>query len=82
MNENLNKYYEYLKSVNADVPDNYESFASTLADEANAKQYFDYIKKSGFDAPDNYESFSETLGLKKKSLLSYLRHLARHLFSR
>ncbi len=72
MNENLKQYYEYLKSVNADVPEDYESFATTLSDEAQAKTYFDYLKSNNFDAPDTYESFSETLGLQKKKDISFL----------
>jgi hypothetical protein len=70
MNENLKQYYEYLKSANADVPDSYESFATTLANEEYSQQYFKYLKDNNFDAPDSYESFSETLGLKKKSPLT------------
>jgi CHASE3 domain sensor protein len=66
MNEELKKYYTYLQSVNADVPDTFESFAKTLSDEKSAKQYYDYLKSNNFDAPDTYESFSSTLGLKKK----------------
>jgi hypothetical protein len=66
MNENLKKYYEYLKSAGADAPDSYESFELTLSNSANAKEYYNYLKGKGFDVPDSYESFSETLGLKKK----------------
>lgn len=66
MNEELKKYYDYLKISNADVPDNYESFAETLSDEAQAKTYFDYLKANKFDTPDTYESFAETFNLQKK----------------
>lgn len=66
MNEELQKYYQYLKSVKADVPPDFNSFATTLADETQARTYFDYLKANKFDAPDTFDSFSETLGLKKK----------------
>lgn len=65
MNE-LQKYYEYLKSNGADVPDTFESFHSTLQDETAAKQYHQYLVQNKFDAPADYESFANTLGLKKK----------------
>ena len=67
MNETLKKYYDYLKSAGADTPDTFESFSSTLSDEANAKQYYEYLKSGGFDAPDTFESFSSTLSIKKKA---------------
>ena len=81
--DNLRKYYDYLVTAKADVPSTYESFSSTLADEANAKQYYDYLKANKFDAPDTYESFSETLGLKKKDLyetLGFGRDLVKEVF--
>jgi hypothetical protein len=67
MNDELKKYYEYLKGANADVPPDFDSFATTLSDEKQAKTYFDYLKSNKFDAPETFDSFSETLGLKKKS---------------
>jgi hypothetical protein len=66
MNDELKKYYEYLKGANADVPPDFDSFATTLSDEKQAKTYFDYLKSNKFDAPETFDSFSETLGLKKK----------------
>jgi hypothetical protein len=70
-NTNLQKYYDYLKSAKADVPDNFESFQKTLSDEGNAHKYYDYLKANKFDTPDTYESFSHTLGLKKKDATDY-----------
>lgn len=78
MNENLEKYYNYLKGAQADVPDTFDSFQKTLSDETTAKQYYDYLKSSGFDAPDTFDSFSRTFELKKKSPTSlYLESLAK-----
>ena len=68
MNENLQKYYEYLKSVKADVPATYDSFATTMGDETQAKTYYNYLKTNKFDTPDTFDSFTETLGLKKKGI--------------
>ena len=39
MNEELNKYYEYLKGAGADVPDSFDSFSNTLSDEGNRETY-------------------------------------------
>jgi len=79
MNEELKKYYEYLKSVKADIPDTFESFAETLADETQARTYFDYLKANKFDTPDTFESFSDTFQLKKKDLaFPYLESLAKN----
>lgn len=66
MNEELKTYWQYLRDNNADVPDTFESFHSTLQDDVSAKKYYDYLKTEGFDAPDSFESFASTLGLKKK----------------
>lgn len=66
MNEELQKYWQYLRDNNADVPDTFESFHKTLQDDVSAKKYYDYLKSEGFDAPETFESFSSTLGLKKK----------------
>lgn len=66
MNEELVKYYQYLKDNKADVPDTFESFHATLQDETEGKKYFDYLKDNDFDAPDTFESFVSTFGLKKK----------------
>lgn len=61
--EPLKNYYGYLKAHKADVPENYDSFKSTLSDSTSAKKYYDYLKQNNFDAPPTYESFSRTLGL-------------------
>jgi len=63
----LEQYYNYLVANKADVPPSFESFRSTLQDDATARTYFDYLKKNQFDAPETYESFVSTLGLKKKA---------------
>lgn len=68
MNEELLKYYEYLKGQKADVPDTFESFNATLSDDISARKYYDYLRQNDFDTPDSYESFQSTFGLKKKSL--------------
>ena len=60
-NDNLTKYYEYLKGAGADVPPTVESFTTTLQDPASAKTYYDYVVKEGYDAPPTFESFSSTL---------------------
>lgn len=64
--EPLKNYYDYLKTHKADVPENYDSFKSTLSDSTSAKKYYDYLKQNNFDAPPTYESFSKTLGLGSK----------------
>lgn len=69
MNEELKTYWQYLRDNNADVPDTFESFHSTLQDDVSAKKYYDYLKSEGFDAPESFESFASTLGLKKKGSL-------------
>ncbi len=66
MNDELEKYYQYLKSNKADVPESYDSFRTTLQDEPQARKYFDYLKANKFDTPETYEMFSSTFGLKKK----------------
>jgi hypothetical protein len=71
LNDNLQKYYDYLKGAKADVPPTFDSFQKTLSDEKSAKQYYDYLRSNKFDAPDTYESFSKTLGLKKKDATDY-----------
>ena len=71
-NDNLQKYYTYLKGAKADVPDTFDSFQKTLSNDADAKKYYDYLKTNKFDAPDSYESFSNTLGLKKKEASDYV----------
>lgn len=68
MNEELQKYWQYLRDNNADVPDTFESFHRTLQDDVSAKKYYDYLKAEGFDAPDTFDSFANTLGLKKKGV--------------
>ena len=68
MNEELKTYWQYLRDNNADVPDTFESFHSTLQDDVSAHKYYDYLKAEGFDAPDTFESFANTLGLKKKGI--------------
>ena len=65
-NDNLKKYYSYLKSNGADVAPTYDSFVSTLSNEANAKKYYSYLQSSGFDTPPSYDQFANTLGIKKK----------------
>lgn len=67
-NDNLKKYYSYLKSSGADVAPTYDSFVSTLSNESNAKKYHSYLLSNGFDAPKTYDSFAQTLGLKKKEV--------------
>lgn len=67
-NDNLKKYYSYLKSSGADVAPTYDAFATTLSNEENAKKYHSYLLNNGFDTPKSYDSFSQTLGLKKKDL--------------
>ena len=85
-NDNLQKYYTYLKGAKADVPDTFDSFQKTLSNDADAKKYYDYLKTNKFDAPDSYESFSNTLGLKKKRgfglCLSYFKGFFRNFFGR
>jgi hypothetical protein len=63
----LEKYYGYLKQNGADVPDNFNSFKTTLSDEKNAGQYYNYLKENKFDVPETFDSFSNTFGLKKKA---------------
>ena len=65
-NDNLKKYYSYLKSNGADVAPTYDSFVSTLSNEANAKKYYSYLQSNGFDTPPSYDQFANTLGIKKK----------------
>jgi len=62
----LEKYYGYLKQNGADVPNNFNSFKTTLSDEKNANQYYNYLKENKFDVPETFDSFSNTFGLKKK----------------
>lgn len=65
-NDNLKKYYSYLKSNGADVAPTYEAFANALSDENNAKKYHSYLLKNKFDAPQSYDVFSQKLGIVKK----------------
>jgi hypothetical protein len=65
-NDNLKKYYSYLKSNGADVAPTYDSFVSTLSNEENAKKYYSYLQSNGFDTPPSYDQFANTLGIKKK----------------
>ena len=65
-NDNLQKYYSYLKSNGADVAPTYDSFVNTLSNEANAKKYYSYLQSNGFDTPPSYDQFASTLGIKKK----------------
>ncbi len=71
MNEELLKYYEYLKGQKADVPGTLESFQSTLQDDVSARKYYDYLRENDFDTPDSFESFQQTFGLKKKVVSGY-----------
>lgn len=66
-NSNIEKYYNYLKANNADVPDNIGSFIRTLSDDATAQKYHAYLVKNGFDAPKDYNSFARTLQVGKYS---------------
>lgn len=61
MNEELNKYYEYLKGAGADVPDSFDSFSNTLSDEGNRETYYNYLRNEGYDTPETFESFNSTL---------------------
>jgi hypothetical protein len=47
----ITKYYAYLKSNGAEVAPTYDSFVSTLSNEANAKKYYSYLQSNGFDTP-------------------------------
>jgi hypothetical protein len=69
-NDNLKKYYDYLKANNADVAPNYDAFANALSDENNAKKYHSYLLNNGFDAPKDYNVFVNRLGLVKKKEVS------------
>jgi hypothetical protein len=69
-NDNLKKYYDYLKSNGADVAPSYDSFANSLSNENNAKKYHSYLINNGFDAPKDYNNFVSTLGLLKKKEVS------------
>lgn len=82
MNEELQKYWQYLRDNNADVPDTFESFHKTLQDDVSAKKYYDYLKSEGFDAPETFESFSSTLGLKKKRFYWWIYYTVSSLISR
>ena len=70
-NDNLKKYYSYLKSNGADVAPTYEAFANALSYENNAKKYHSYLLKNKFDAPQSYDVFSQKLGIVKKKKLRY-----------
>ena len=61
--DELEKYYQYLKSNGADVPSNYNSFRTTLSDSATANQYYNYLKQNQFDVPDNFDSFRKTFNI-------------------
>ena len=69
-NDNLKKYYDYLKANNADVAPTYDAFANALSDENNAKKYHSYLLNNGFDAPKDYNVFVNRLGLVKKKEVS------------
>ena len=69
-NDNLKKYYDYLKANNADVAPTYDAFANALSDENNAKKYHSYLINNGFDAPSDYNKFVNRLGLLKKKEVS------------
>jgi hypothetical protein len=62
-NGQLKKYYGYLQSKGADVPNTYESFETTLKDETAARKFHQYAVDKGFDAPPDYNSFASTFSL-------------------
>jgi hypothetical protein len=69
-NDNLKKYYDYLRTNGADVAPDYNRFVSALSDEDNAKKYHSYLLENGFDAPSDYNVFANRLGLVKKKEVS------------
>ena len=65
-NKPLYTLYESLKSDNYDVPEDYDSFESTLtapgADGTkNRLTLYKSLKDDGYDVPDTYDSFANTL---------------------
>jgi hypothetical protein len=59
----LQKYYQYLKDNNADVPKDYTTFQYKMSDKPFAEKYFAYLKDNEFDVPDKFETFSGKLNL-------------------
>jgi broad specificity phosphatase PhoE len=59
----VEKYYNYLKKVGADVAPTLDSFKKTLSNDKTAQQYYNYLKQNKFDAPPTYGSFARTLGI-------------------
>lgn len=59
----LQKYYQYLKDNNADVPKYYSIFQNKMSDKLFAEKYFGYLKDNQFDVPDKFETFSGKLNL-------------------
>jgi hypothetical protein len=59
----LQKYYQYLKDNNADVPKDYSIFQYKMSDKPFAEKYFGYLKDNQFDVPDKFETFSGKLNL-------------------
>ena len=59
----VEKYYNYLKQVGADVAPSLDSFKKTLSNDKTAQQYYNYLKQNKYDAPPTYGSFARTLGI-------------------
>ena len=66
MPSQLEILHRSLKSNNYDVPDDYESFRSTLTAKGeegykNRKTLYDSLKANNYDVPDDYDTFRDAL---------------------
>jgi hypothetical protein len=57
MNDKGQQFYEYLKSVNIDVPSSYAEFQSAMQDQNTASQFYDFVKSQDIDVPETSQEF-------------------------
>jgi hypothetical protein len=57
MNDKGQQFYEYLKSVNIDVPSSYGEFQSAMQDQNTASQFYDFVKSQDIDVPETSQEF-------------------------
>jgi hypothetical protein len=57
MNDKGQQFYEYLKSVNIDVPSSYGEFQSAMQDQDIASQFYDFVKSQDIDVPETPQEF-------------------------
>lgn len=64
--DNVSKIYSYLKQNNVRVPDNEESFRSSLSDKKNSDKIHSYLKENNIKTLDSPDDFYSSINLVKK----------------